>query len=61
MNSSEFARMIDHTLLKPGISRNAVYQLCGEASEFQFATVAIQPCTIPYAHKLLAGTGVWIT
>ena len=37
------ATMIDHTLLKPDATRQAIDTLCREAAQFEFASVCVNP------------------
>src|SRR6478736_7141773 len=53
---ADVASMIDHTLLKPDATRQAVETLCREAAQFHFATVCINPTWVAWCAKLLAGT-----
>jgi len=50
--------LIDHTLLKPEASRDAIEQLCREAIEFGFASVCVNPCWVSLVAELLAGSKV---
>jgi deoxyribose-phosphate aldolase len=52
--------MIDHTLLKPDASRGEIEKLCGEAAEFKFATVCVNPVWVALATARLRGTGVGV-
>jgi deoxyribose-phosphate aldolase len=52
--------MIDHTLLKPDATRADIEKLCGEAAEFHFATVCVNPAWVATAGALLRGTGVGV-
>jgi len=61
MTSTEIARMIDHTLLKPDSTRAQIVQLCSEAKEHQFATVCVNPYWVQTAAAELKGTNVGIT
>ena len=54
------AAMIDHTLLKPDATRADVEKLCGEAAEFRFATVCINPVWVALASARLRGSGVGV-
>ncbi|MCC7417828.1 MAG: deoxyribose-phosphate aldolase [Acidobacteria bacterium] len=54
----EVAALIDHTLLEPGATRRKVEKLCGEAGQFGFATVCVNPVWVPVCVRLLAGTSV---
>lgn len=53
-----FARLIDHTLLKPEASRDDIRKLCQEAVRFGFASVCINPWNVPLAVELVRGTKV---
>src|SRR5699024_1519297 len=55
------ANRIDHTLLKPESTKEAIVTLCKEATEYQFRTVCIHPYWVPVAKKELTGTKVGIT
>lgn len=50
--------MIDHTLLKAVGTPDEVRRLCLEAMEYGFASVCVNPCYIPLARKILAGSEV---
>ncbi|HVN04630.1 MAG TPA: deoxyribose-phosphate aldolase [Bryobacteraceae bacterium] len=52
------APLIDHTMLRPEASRADVVKLCGEARQYGFATVCINPYWVPLAASELAGTPV---
>lgn len=52
----EINRIIDHTLLKPDATLNAIKKLCEEAREYQFASVCVNPCFVPVASSLLKGS-----
>lgn len=52
------AGVIDHTLLKAEATSEQVAALCGEAREFRFASVCIQPVYVPFAVRELEGSGV---
>ena len=53
--SSDMARYIDHTLLKPDATRDEVVKLCEEARKYGFATVCLNSANIPLAAQLLKG------
>jgi len=57
----KIAQMIDHTILKADATEEEVKTLCKEATQYQFATVCINPCYIPQAVHLLQGANVGIT
>jgi deoxyribose-phosphate aldolase len=54
--SSEIARHIDHTLLKPDATRQELEKLCDEARRYGFATVCVNSVNVAYAATLLRGT-----
>lgn len=54
----DVAPLIDHTLLKPDASQAEIEKLCGEAKEFVFASVCVNPCWVKLAASLLQGTQV---
>ncbi|WP_224482702.1 deoxyribose-phosphate aldolase [Robertkochia aurantiaca] len=54
----KLASYIDHTLLKPDATTEAVEALCREAKEQQFHAVCVNGCHVPYAKALLLDTGV---
>jgi len=61
MTKNEIARMIDQTQLKPDVSLDSIESICLEARLFDFATVAIHPCHVPFAKGLLEGSNSGIT
>lgn len=52
------SKYIDHTQLKPDATKEKIVALCSEAKEYDFASVCINPCWIPLAKELLAGSDV---
>ena len=44
MRVREFAKTVDHTLLKPDATEEQIVALCAEASRYHFAAVCIPPC-----------------
>jgi deoxyribose-phosphate aldolase len=52
------AALIDHTLLKPDATRQAIETLCREAAEFHFATVCVNPTWVALCAERLRGTSV---
>ena len=51
-------KYIDHTCLKPDATKEKIEQLCLDAKANDFASVCVNPCDIPMAKALLAGTDV---
>lgn len=58
MNAERIASVIDHTLLKPEATADDIRRLCGEAKEFGFAAVCVNPYWVPLAVRELADSGV---
>lgn len=54
------ASTIDHTLLKPDCTLEAIQQLCAEAKENQFAAVCVPPFFVKAAAEYLKETSVQI-
>jgi len=54
----DLAPLIDHTLLKPDATEDAIEALCREAAIYRFAAVCVNPYWVPYAHEHLEGTSV---
>jgi deoxyribose-phosphate aldolase len=58
MRVREFAKMVDHTLLKPDASERDIRRLCEEAQQYHFASVCIPPCYVRLAANELRGVDV---
>jgi deoxyribose-phosphate aldolase len=58
MDLREVAASIDHTLLKPDATADAIRRLCAEARRFLFATVCVNPYWVRLASDELAESGV---
>lgn len=58
MRVREFAKTVDHTLLKPDATRDEMVRLCGEAARFHFAAVCVPPCYVRLCARELRGTDV---
>ncbi len=54
----QIARCIDHTLLKADATISDIEKLCGEAREYSFASVCVNPSFVPVCASLLADTEV---
>jgi deoxyribose-phosphate aldolase len=59
-SAAELAPLIDHTLLRADATEPDIRKLCGEAAEWRFASVCVNPAWVPLAAKLLKGTGVMV-
>ncbi|WP_243290607.1 deoxyribose-phosphate aldolase [Bacillus sp. FJAT-47783] len=55
---SNIASIIDHTALKPVITKDEIVKLCKEAKEYTFASVCVNPTWVKTAAELLSGTDV---
>jgi deoxyribose-phosphate aldolase len=58
MRVREFAKTVDHTLLKANATKEGIRQLCREAATHHFAAVCVSPCYVRLAVKELHGTDV---
>lgn len=58
LKSTDLARFIDHTLLKPEATEEQITALCREAVENNFCSVCINPYWVPTVSKLLQGSPV---
>ena len=55
-----FARMIDHTLLKAEATKEQIEKLCAEAKQFSFASVCVNPTWVKYSSELLQDSDVLV-
>lgn len=53
-------KLIDHTLLKPEATKAQIEKLCGEAAEYDFKSVCVNPYYVKYAKELLKGSNVLV-
>ncbi len=53
-----YAKLIDHTLLKADAKKEAILTLCEEARQHHFASVCVNPTWVEIAAQLLRGTDV---
>jgi deoxyribose-phosphate aldolase len=54
----DYAKYMDHTVLKPETVRETVGRFCDEARRYRFAAVCVNPCWIAFAKERLQGSGV---
>jgi deoxyribose-phosphate aldolase len=54
----DYAKYMDHTILKPEAVRETVARFCDEARRYRFAAVCVNPCWIAFARERLQGSGV---
>jgi deoxyribose-phosphate aldolase len=52
------AKMIDHSLLHPTLTDEAIVAGCQLAKKYDVATACIKPYAIPFAREILEGSGV---
>jgi deoxyribose-phosphate aldolase len=60
MFMGRISRYIDHTALKPELTKLEIENLCLEAKEYQFAAVCVNPSWVSLSSSLLKGTSVAI-
>ncbi|NLU36830.1 MAG: deoxyribose-phosphate aldolase [Clostridiales bacterium] len=56
--NAEYAKYIDHTVLRPETTKATVEKFCREAKEYGFASVCVNPTHVKYAAELLKGSNV---
>ncbi|KGX93576.1 deoxyribose-phosphate aldolase [Pontibacillus halophilus JSM 076056 = DSM 19796] len=56
--NQQLAKLIDHTALKPGTTKEAIHKLCEEAAEYNFASVCVNPGWVSYSYQQLKDTDV---
>ena len=61
MKAEQIASMIDHTLLGATSAEQDIIRICGEAKQYGFATVCVNPFWVPLAAKELQGSAVGLT
>jgi deoxyribose-phosphate aldolase len=61
MRVREFAKTVDHTLLKPDVKEKDIVRLCDEAARYHFAAVCVPPCYVRLAANELHGADVKVT
>jgi deoxyribose-phosphate aldolase len=60
MTTKEFARYVDHALLRPNLTREDVIKGLELARDTECASVCINPCNLDLAYRVLGGTNVKI-
>jgi deoxyribose-phosphate aldolase len=56
--ASDWASLVDHTLLKPEASEADIRRLCEEAAQYHFASVCVNPTWVKSSACMLRGSGV---
>jgi len=60
MTTAQLAGMIDHTALKPDVTRDQIVQLCMEAIQFRFGAVCVAPAWVELVRETLVNRSVRI-
>ena len=55
---TKVAKLIDHTALKPGVTKEEIFKLTAEAKEYGFYSVCVNPTWVAEAAKQLKGSDV---
>ena len=58
--TTNYAKMIDHTLLKAEATKEQIEKICAEAKQFGFASVCVNPTWVKYCSELLQNTEVLV-
>jgi deoxyribose-phosphate aldolase len=61
VTSKDIAKMIDHSLLKPQMTRREVEEGCALAKEYDCASVCVKPCDVETAYGILKGSDVIVS
>jgi deoxyribose-phosphate aldolase len=61
MTVEEIAKMIDHSLLKPELTREDIEKGCQLAMNYDVMSVCVRPCDIDFASGLLKNSTVKVT
>ena len=56
--NAEYAKYMDHTVLKAATTRETVKRFCDEAKQYRFASVCVNPVHVKFVHEQLEGSGV---
>lgn len=61
LTERDIAAMIDHSLLRPELTKEQVIEGCKLAKEYDVASVCVKPCDVAVASEVLKGTNVLVT
>lgn len=61
VTAQDIAKMIDHSLLRPQLSKQEVEEGCRLAKQYDCATVCVKPCDVELAYNILKDTDVKVT
>ena len=57
-SKTALAKMIDHSLLRPDATEEAIIEFCEQAKRYHFASVVVFPYWVPVARRALRGSDV---
>jgi deoxyribose-phosphate aldolase len=60
MSASPFAKLFDHSMIRPDATRDEVRRFAETAVRLQTATLTVQPYYVPFAASILRGSGVLV-
>jgi deoxyribose-phosphate aldolase len=60
MSATSFAKLFDHSIVRPDATREEVRRAAETASRLNTATLTVQPCYIAFAAEQLLGSGVLV-
>ncbi|MBI4744017.1 MAG: deoxyribose-phosphate aldolase [Actinobacteria bacterium] len=58
LTSEQFAKTIDHTLLRPEAVEKDIAKICEEARKYNFMSVIVNPCYVELAKSFLTSSAV---
>jgi deoxyribose-phosphate aldolase len=61
VTARDIAKMIDHSLLNPKMTRQEVEEGCELAKEYDCASVCVKPCDVEAAYEILQGSDVIVS
>ena len=61
VTAKDIAKMIDHSLLRPQLTREEVIEGCRLAREYDVASVCVKPCDVKIAAEVLKESDVLVT
>lgn len=61
VKAEDIAKMIDHSLLKPELTRQEIIDGCLLAKEYNCVSVCVKPCDVSTAREVLNKSGVLVT
>lgn len=61
LSVNEIAKMLDHSLLKPEMTKQEIIDGCELAKQYGTASVCVRPCDVELAYGILQGSGVAVS